>query len=87
MNVKIIGVNPMNLAESKLIKEGVITKEKGMLIKFGNPLRELKVRLLAENGGEPEIVFFIGKPVEKDRYVKRVEELKKRLGQKKLERK
>jgi hypothetical protein len=87
MNVKIIGVNPLNMAESKLIREGSITTEKGMLMKFGNPLRELKIRLIVQDGGDPELVLYIGKPVEKDRYVKRVEELKNRLGQKKLERK
>ena len=84
MKVKVIGVNPFDLSQSKLIKESDIGESRAIVMTFKNPLRQLKIRTVRDEKGDLELVVFIGTVVEKEKYVKRSEELKRIVSQKRI---
>src|SRR3989304_9085976 len=83
MNVKVIGVNPINPEISKMITEATIEEGKGLHLKFRTPLSELKIRLLKGGDSQPELVLFLGTTISKDKYLERSSQLKKMIEERK----
>ena len=84
MKLKVIGVNPFDPAQSKLIKESDIDESRAIVMTFKNPLRQLKIKTIRDEKGDLELVVFIGTIVEKEKYIKRAEELKRIVSQKRI---